>query len=76
MMVNAGDKAQEPAKHPADELLTLEEVAALMKLPPATLRNGRTEGRPPQAFRLGKWLRYRRSVVEAFLAAQEAKEWE
>jgi predicted DNA-binding transcriptional regulator AlpA len=70
------DEAQGPAKRPADELLTLEEVAAIMKLPPATLRKWRAEGRPPQAFRLGKWLRYRRSVVEAFLAAQEAKEWE
>ena len=59
---------------PADELLTLEEVAALLKLPPATLRKWRAEGRRPQAFRLGKWLRYRRSEVESFVAAQEAKE--
>jgi predicted DNA-binding transcriptional regulator AlpA len=75
MMVNAGE-ARGPAKQPDDGLLTLEEVAAMMKLPPATLRKWRAEGRPPQAFRLGKWLRYRRSVVEAFLVAQESKEWE
>ena len=71
-----GAVSEQPVKRLADELLTLEEVASMMKLPPATLRKWRAEGKPPQAFRIGKHLRYRRSVVEAFLQAQEDREWE
>lgn len=72
-MTNSG-RDRKPESQTADELLTLEEVATILKLPPATLRKWRAEGLPPQAFRVGRWLRYRRSVVDAFLAAQEAKE--
>jgi excisionase family DNA binding protein len=68
------DKNRKPESQSVDELLTLEEVAAILKLPSATLRKWRAEGHPPQAFRVGRWLRYRRSAVEEFLAAQEAKE--
>lgn len=72
--MNSTADSHEPSGRPDDELLTLVEVAAILKLPPATLRKWRAERRPPKAFRVGKWLRYRRSAVEAFLAEQEAKE--
>jgi excisionase family DNA binding protein len=58
-----------------DELLTLEEVAAILKLPVATLRKWRVEGKGPAGFRLGKYIRYRRSTVEAFIKEQEDAEW-
>jgi predicted DNA-binding transcriptional regulator AlpA len=74
MQMPVPDHSRRPENYPVDELLTLEEVAAMLKLPPATLRKWRTENQPPQAFRIGRWLRYRRSAVEAFLAQQEAKE--
>jgi predicted DNA-binding transcriptional regulator AlpA len=73
-MASRTNSADDEPQRFVDELLTLEEVAAMLKLPPATLRKWRAERRPPQAFGVGKWLRYRRSVVEAFLADQEAKE--
>jgi excisionase family DNA binding protein len=68
-----GQRSQPP--RPVDELLTLDEVAAYLKLPVATLRKWRVEGRGPAAFRLGKHLRYRRSTVEAFIKEQEDAEW-
>jgi helix-turn-helix protein len=39
---------------PLDELLTLDEVAAILKVPPSTVRKWRTEGTGPQGFRVGK----------------------
>ena len=58
-----------------DELMTLDEVAAHLKVPVATMRKWRVEGKGPAGFRIGKYIRYRRSTVEAFIAEQEAAEW-
>jgi excisionase family DNA binding protein len=65
-----------PQPPPDDELLTLDEVAAHLKVPAATLRKWRAQRSGPAAFRLGKHLRYRRSAVESFLRDQEAREQE
>jgi excisionase family DNA binding protein len=56
-----------------DELLTLQEVAEVFKVPVSTLRKWRTSGTGPTGFRVGKYVRFRRSAVEQFIADQEAK---
>lgn len=59
---------------PPDELLTLEEVAAILKVPVTTLRKWRTAGTGPRGFRVGKYVRFRRSAVEQFIQEKETTE--
>lgn len=55
-----------------DEYLSTAEVAQLMKLPAGTIRYWRHIGEGPPAFKVGrKAVRYRRSVVMAWLTEQE-----
>ncbi|MEU4239656.1 helix-turn-helix domain-containing protein [Actinoplanes sp. NPDC026619] len=54
-----------------DELLTIEEVAAIFKVPVATVRKWRNNREGPDGFRVGKYVRYRRSVVDEFIAKRE-----
>lgn len=58
----------------SDEILTLDEVAQILKIPISTLRKWRTNAQGPKGFRAGKYVRYRRSAVEQFIAEQEGKE--
>ncbi|RSM51037.1 hypothetical protein DMB66_42920 [Actinoplanes sp. ATCC 53533] len=58
----------------AEEILTLDEVAQLLKVPVGTLRKWRTDGEGPKGFRAGEYIRYRRSAVEQFIAEQERRE--
>jgi len=58
----------------ADEILTLDEVAQILKVPVGALRKWRTNGAGPKGFRAGKYVRYRRSAVEQFIAEQERRE--
>jgi excisionase family DNA binding protein len=51
----------------ADELLTLQEVAAWLKVPATTLYQWRYQGEGPRGMRVGRYVRYRRSDVEAFI---------
>jgi excisionase family DNA binding protein len=57
-----------------DEFLTTEEVAAILKVPVATIRKWRNDGSGPAGFRVGKYVRYRRTAVEEFIADREARE--
>lgn len=60
--------------NPADhELLNTGQVAEWLGVPPGTLRNWRSRNRGPACFQLlnGGRVVYRRSAVEAWLAAQE-----
>jgi predicted DNA-binding transcriptional regulator AlpA len=51
-----------------DEILLLEEVAKMTRLPPATLRFYRHRGEGgPRSFKIGNRVCYRRSDVEAWL---------
>jgi excisionase family DNA binding protein len=59
-----------------DELLTVEEVAAIFKVPVATVRKWRNNREGPPGFRVGKYVRYRRSVVEEFIAGRERQQQE
>ena len=53
-----------------DEMLTMKEVAALLRVPEATLRYWRHLGTGPRGFRLGRSVRYWRTEVWAWLATQ------
>jgi hypothetical protein len=57
-----------------DEILTVQETAAITKFHPTTLRNMRHRGSGPPSFLVSGRLRYRRSAVEQWLAEQEEKE--
>jgi excisionase family DNA binding protein len=54
-----------------EQLMTVEEVAAYLRLSPGTLYNLRYQGRGPKAVRLGNGsnahLRFRRSDIEAWV---------
>lgn len=53
----------------ATDLLTIEEVGAILRVPPATVRYCRQLGIGPNGFRVGRHVRYRRSDVIAWLDA-------
>lgn len=57
-----------------DELWTTADVSAYLKIPAGTLRQWRHRGFGPKGFAVGGAVRYRRSVVEAWTAQQEAAE--
>jgi excisionase family DNA binding protein len=52
-----------------DELLTLDELAAYLKKPKGTIYGWRYRGEGPPATSVGRELRFRRSGVDAWLAA-------
>ena len=53
-----------------DEMLTIAEVAALVRVPVATLRYWRHLGAGPASFRIGRFVRYWRADVWAWIDAQ------
>ena len=59
-----------PLPHENDELLTLKEVAAIIRVPDATLRYWRHLGAGPHSFRIGRSVRYWRTDVLAWLEAK------
>jgi predicted DNA-binding transcriptional regulator AlpA len=58
--------------HDEDQLLTITEVAAIVRVPPATLRYWRHLGEGPHSFRIGRTVRYWRTEVIAWLESQSA----
>lgn len=52
---------------PAPPLLTIREVADYTRIPIATLRYLRTQGRGPRGFRVGRHLRYRVTDLEDWI---------
>jgi excisionase family DNA binding protein len=57
-----------------DELLTPQELAALLRLPLGTIRKQRAEGTGPPGFRIGKHVRWRRGDVMKWLEQQREKD--
>jgi excisionase family DNA binding protein len=55
----------------ADDLLTVDEIAAELRVPESTFRTWRSIGKGPKSFKLGRRVVYRRSDVEAWIAQQE-----
>ena len=56
--------------HANDELLTMNEVANLVRVPVATLRYWRHLGTGPRSFRIGRSVRYWHSEVLHWLEQQ------
>jgi predicted DNA-binding transcriptional regulator AlpA len=54
-----------------DELLTIAEVAVIVRAPVATLRYWRHLGTGPRSFRVGRGVRYWRTDVSAWLEQQQ-----
>lgn len=60
-----------PTDHDHDDvLLSIEEVAAIVRLPVATLRYWRHLGSGPRSFKVGRHVRYWRSQVLEWLHHQ------
>lgn len=53
-----------------DRLLTIDEAAALIRTPPATLRYWRHKGTGPKSCRLGRRVLYREADIAAWVADQ------
>jgi excisionase family DNA binding protein len=58
--------------HANDELLTIQEVADVVRVPVATLRYWRHLGSGPSSFRIGRSVRYWRSEVLYWLERQSS----
>ena len=56
--------------HADDELMTIKEVATLVRVPEATLRYWRHLGTGPGGFRIGRSVRYWRNDVMHWLEEQ------
>ena len=54
-----------------DRLLTAKEVAALLAVPESWVREATREGRLPH-LKLGRYRRYQRPAIEAWLQAQQS----
>lgn len=64
-------RAQQPdLPHPNDDLLTLKEVAAHLRVPEATLRYWRHLEKGPRGFRIGRSVRYWHTEVALWLEEQ------
>lgn len=57
----------------ADEMLTLGETAALLRLPENTLRYWRHLGAGPRSFKVGRHVRYWRADVVLWLTEQSTR---
>jgi len=56
--------------HTKDELLTIAEVADVLRVPIATLRYWRHLGTGPRSFRVGRGVRYWHNEVTSWLQSQ------
>ncbi len=55
---------------PRDQLLTVEELADYLGVPVATLYQWRYRREGPPGFRVGRYIRYRQTDVEAWIERQ------
>lgn len=60
----------ELARHRPAELLTPDETAELLRVPVQLLYRWRYERRGPPSFKIGRYVRYRRAEVEAWIDRQ------
>jgi excisionase family DNA binding protein len=69
------DRITEPESRPdepIDDLLTLHEVAELLRVPEATLRYWRFCHTGPASFKIGRHVRYQRRDVHTWLREQRS----
>ena len=69
-MTTAPHSLHRELPHADDELMSLKEVAALVRVPEATLRYWRHLGTGPRGFRVGRSVRYWRNDVVHWLDEQ------
>lgn len=55
------------SEHETDKLMTPAEVAEMLNMPVATLREWRAKRTGPRGYRIGRHVRYRREEVERWL---------
>jgi excisionase family DNA binding protein len=60
----------ERAQHGLADLLTPDETAELLRVPVQLLYRWRYERRGPPSFKIGRYVRYRRAEVEAWIDRQ------
>jgi len=53
-----------------ERLLTISELSTMLGIPVDTLYGWRHRGEGPQGYRIGRHVRYRRAVVETWLASR------
>lgn len=59
-----------PITNPGDEMLTLQEACAFLRVPEGTLRYWRHLGAGPRSFKIGRHVRYWRSELVRWLTEQ------
>lgn len=69
-MSNAYRESVPDLPHSGDELMSMKEVAELVRVPIATLRYWRHLGTGPRGFRIGRSVRYWRAEVWAWIEEQ------
>jgi predicted DNA-binding transcriptional regulator AlpA len=69
-----GQIAHDLERRNDDDLLTIDEVAAILRTPKATLRYWRHLGIGPHSFKIGRRVFYRACDVHAWLDEQAARE--
>lgn len=64
-------QSEQTAKQPLDSpYITMQEAADYLRIPLQTLKNWRSQGRGPQALKLGALVRYRFQDIDEWAAAQ------
>ena len=64
-------QVEEKSHAPTRELLTTEDIAALLTVPASTVERWRSTGYGPRRIRAGKHVRYRPCEVERWIAERE-----
>ena len=54
----------------AERLMTVQDLSEMLGVPVATLYGWRYRGEGPPGYRIGRYVRYRRTAVEAWLEGQ------
>lgn len=54
----------------SDRLMTVADLAEMLGIPVNTLYGWRCRGEGPPGYRIGRYVRYRRAAVEAWLESQ------
>ena len=65
--MNHNDEPGTGRRYGADQLMTLEEVADYLQVPVKTLYDWRHKGVGPSGMRVGRYVRYRRADIDAWL---------
>jgi hypothetical protein len=68
-----GAPRRRPLTHPGDEMLTLHEACAFLRVPEGTLRYWRHLGSGPRSFKLGRHVRYWRTDLVLWLTEQTTR---